>query len=339
MKRIPELDFFRAIAIFMVMLLHAKVATGITRVGWVGVDLFFVLSGFLVSGLLFSEYTNTGKIRPLYFLIRRGFKIYPLFYVVLLSHILYYSIKGISLQSNQILAEVFFFQNYSEGIMGISWSLAIEEHFYLLLCLAIFLAAKKNKITSSVAIPYGCMAIFIICLLLRVVTYYNNGYQSLFVNDFPTHLRLDALAFGVFLSYWFHFSNNSFCAFFKKNRTWLLVFSFCLFLPVFIWERETFIINTFNYTFLYIGFGIWVSLAIVFTTNIHSAKERNWLKAPYNFMVWVGKYSYAIYLCHFIIGPGGQTGSGRTIGKIYPMVYTCSYTLLSILQLVYCLQK
>ena len=49
--------------------------------GWVGVDLFFVLSGFLVSGLLFQEYQRHGKIRVGRFLIRRGFKIYPSFYV------------------------------------------------------------------------------------------------------------------------------------------------------------------------------------------------------------------------------------------------------------------
>lgn len=304
MKRIPEFDFFRAIAIFLVMLLHAGVAASITRIGWTGVDLFFILSGFLVSGLLFDEYKVIGKVRPFYFLIRRGFKIYPLFYLVLLFHILYYSFKGISLQSDQIFAEIFFFQNYRPGIMGISWSLAIEEHFYVLLSLTIFIAAKKNRITDSLAIPYGCAAVCIICLFIRIYTFYITGYRSLFFNDFPTHLRMDALSFGVLLSYWFHFGQNSFVAFFRKNKSWLLACSLCLFVPVFIWERETFIINTFNYTFLYIGFGIWVSLALAFSADIRVAVKKSWLMAPYNFMVWVGKYSYAIYLCHFIIGPG-----------------------------------
>jgi peptidoglycan/LPS O-acetylase OafA/YrhL len=304
MKRIPVLDFFRAIAIFFVMLLHAGVAASVTRIGWVGVDLFFVLSGFLVSGLLFNEFKITGKIRPLYFLIRRGFKIYPLFYLVLLFHILYYSFKGISLQPGHIVAEIFFFQNYRPGIMGISWSLAIEEHFYILLCLTIFIAAKKNKIISSMAIPYGCALVCIFCLFLRIYTFQVNGYRSLFVNDFPTHLRMDALAFGVLLSYWFHFGQNSFVTFFSKNKNWLLASSLCLFVPVFIWERETFIINTVEYTFLYIGFGLWISLALAFSANKVAAAKKSWLIDPYNFMVWVGRYSYAIYLCHFIIGPG-----------------------------------
>ena len=53
-------------------------------VGWIGVDLFFVLSGFLISGLLFSEYKKRGAISFKTFFIRRGFKIYPAFYVFLL---------------------------------------------------------------------------------------------------------------------------------------------------------------------------------------------------------------------------------------------------------------
>jgi peptidoglycan/LPS O-acetylase OafA/YrhL len=336
MKRIPELDFFRAIAIFLVMLLHAGVAASITRVGWVGVDLFFILSGFLVSGLLFGEYIVTGKVRPFHFLIRRGFKIYPLFYLVLLFHILYYFLKGISLQPGQVFAEIFFFQNYRQGIMGISWSLAIEEHFYFLLGLTIFIAAKKNKIAGSMAIPYGCVAVCIICLSLRIYTFYVNGYQSLFVNDFPTHLRMDALAFGVLLSYWFHFGQNSFVAFFRKNKSWLLVCSLCLFVPVFIWERETFIINTFNYTFLYIGFGIWVSLALVFSANIRAAVKKSWLIFPCYFMVWVGKYSYAIYLCHFIIGPGAANWVRKNYwenlpNSLYLFIYLASDIVIGVI--------
>ncbi|MBK8952142.1 MAG: acyltransferase [Chitinophagaceae bacterium] len=55
-ERLKVLDFLRGIAILLVMFRHAKVSTITTRMGWIGVDLFFVLSGFLVSGLLFSEY-------------------------------------------------------------------------------------------------------------------------------------------------------------------------------------------------------------------------------------------------------------------------------------------
>ena len=99
--RIAELDILRGIAIVLVLGRHLLtippqlpfpiyfVLTFWRRIGWAGVDLFFVLSGFLVSGLLFQNYKRLGKVGPLTFLVRRGFKIYPALYVLLL--ILYMS--------------------------------------------------------------------------------------------------------------------------------------------------------------------------------------------------------------------------------------------------------
>src|SRR5258708_31381071 len=65
------------------------------RCGWAGVDLFFVLSGFLVSGLLFQEFKQQGHVDVARFFIRRGFKIYPAFYVFLLTGIIVlFALKG-----------------------------------------------------------------------------------------------------------------------------------------------------------------------------------------------------------------------------------------------------
>ncbi len=68
-NRLRELDFLRGIAIILVLLNHKHLFDFTQTVGWVGVDLFFVLSGFLVSGLLFKEYIKFGNIKPLLFLI------------------------------------------------------------------------------------------------------------------------------------------------------------------------------------------------------------------------------------------------------------------------------
>jgi len=76
--RIKGLDFLRGIAILLVLFRHNPLGNNIFyHFGWLGVDLFFVLSGFLVSGLLFTEYKKRGEVRIKRFLIRRGFKIYP----------------------------------------------------------------------------------------------------------------------------------------------------------------------------------------------------------------------------------------------------------------------
>src|SRR5208337_3375533 len=94
--RLRELDVLRGLAILLVLGHHMGAVPlhtpGIVLVvldlwrqaGWVGVDLFFVLSGFLVSGLLFQEYRMDGQVSLGRFLLRRGFKIYPAFYTLLL---------------------------------------------------------------------------------------------------------------------------------------------------------------------------------------------------------------------------------------------------------------
>ncbi len=81
--RIRELDFLRGIAVLMVFCSHAPFTFLLSKIGYTGVEFFFVLSGFLVSNLLFAEYKKTGTVNPFKFLIRRGFKIYPLFYFMI----------------------------------------------------------------------------------------------------------------------------------------------------------------------------------------------------------------------------------------------------------------
>src|SRR5215211_479046 len=96
--RLKNLDVLRAVAVLLVLGRHVNVVAPMpadvpgpvalairawVKVGWTGVDLFFVLSGFLVSGLLFAEYRKNGELRIGRFLIRRGFKIYPPFWVLM----------------------------------------------------------------------------------------------------------------------------------------------------------------------------------------------------------------------------------------------------------------
>ena len=108
----------------------------LTFSGWVGVDLFFVLSGFLVSNLLFQEYTKTGNVKPLRFLARRGLKIYPLYYLMIFVFwqvSVYFDPNYAATHQKHLLVECLFVQNYLPQFMmtNQTWSLAIEEHFYI----------------------------------------------------------------------------------------------------------------------------------------------------------------------------------------------------------------
>ena len=120
--RSKALDVLRAVAIVLVLGSHLHVTSGHStclgiiaslwrRGGWVGVDLFFVLSGFLISGLLFSEHKAMGGISFKHFLIRRGFKIYPSFYIMMIVTFLFISRKQI-IPTSSLIPWFSFIQNY-----------------------------------------------------------------------------------------------------------------------------------------------------------------------------------------------------------------------------------
>jgi len=302
-QRAKELDFLRGIAILLVMLRHSNLSALTTQVGWIGVDLFFVLSGFLVSGILFSEYKKNGTIKPLHFLIRRGFKIYPLFFVVLFLHVFYFLWKDIPLYGNMILPEIFFYQNYVPGIMGISWSLAIEEHFYFSLSIALFIVSIKKKMAKVSMIPLACGIIAVICLVLRIIVNIQVKPFDPYIHFFPTHLRIDSLAFGVLISWFYHFTRDWLYITVHKLRYFSLVALPLLFCPVFVWQPESTIITTWGFTFLYLGFGIILALMTVYSEKIKSWLKRLHLLLFFNTIAWVGVYSYSIYLVHLKAGP------------------------------------
>src|ERR1700691_3959576 len=131
--RNKRLDILRCVAVVMVILVHSGESRFFSRVGWTGVDLFFVLSGFLISGLLFSEYKKRKAISFKRFFIRRGLKIYPAFYVFLLcTGIAQYVRFHVLAAPALFLNEIFFVMNYFGGVWYHTWSLGVEEHFYIL---------------------------------------------------------------------------------------------------------------------------------------------------------------------------------------------------------------
>src|SRR6266536_4891341 len=132
-----NLDALRAVAILLVLGRHFGYFRLWDQVGWAGVDLFFVLSGFLISGLLFAEWKQRGSIGIARFYVRRGLKIYPAFYAFLAMTAVAGSVwPGFTpapLTRAHALAEMLFLQSYWMGIWGHTWSLAVEEHFYIAL--------------------------------------------------------------------------------------------------------------------------------------------------------------------------------------------------------------
>ncbi|NBX63664.1 MAG: acyltransferase, partial [Bacteroidetes bacterium] len=111
-----SLDLLRALAILLVLGRHSF-ANGLWHwIGWSGVDLFFVLSGFLVSGLIFQEVKTQGDVRLGRFLVRRALKIYPSFYVFLLVSVLAAWMTDRNYETSQLLSEIFYLQSYFDGL-------------------------------------------------------------------------------------------------------------------------------------------------------------------------------------------------------------------------------
>ena len=137
--RIPSLDGLRAISIILVLLAHLSgtrhfVKSGVFEIyGNVGVRIFFVISGYLITLLLLKEHERTATISLRDFYIRRAYRILPAAYVFMLPVILWYAR---SLNRVTILAAVTYTSNYihvGNWILGHLWSLSVEEQFYLLL--------------------------------------------------------------------------------------------------------------------------------------------------------------------------------------------------------------
>jgi peptidoglycan/LPS O-acetylase OafA/YrhL len=161
--RNKRLDILRCVAVLLVLGRHGLVEGVWKETGWAGVDLFFVLSGFLISGLLFSEYKRNGRIGMRRFFIRRGMKIYPAFYVMLLTTFIVAGAYGVHVPLAPWLREIFFVQNYKHAIWRHTWSLAVEEHFYIMLPLFLLVLTKVSRKRVD---PFGAIP-FVFCILAR----------------------------------------------------------------------------------------------------------------------------------------------------------------------------
>jgi peptidoglycan/LPS O-acetylase OafA/YrhL len=215
-SRIPALDGLRGIAILMVLLLHLApyghdlpAPTAVVdraflfgaRTGWMGVDLFFVLSGFLITGILYDTRGSKHYFRQFY--ARRMLRIFPLYYAALaLFLIILPALRPEHWVLRDLKADAFWYWTYlynmkvaSTGFLpssalGHFWSLAVEEQFYLIWPIAVLcLSRRQLLITCSVAA--------VAALACRVALSFT-GYAAL--PDVWMAARMDSLAIGAFIA-------------------------------------------------------------------------------------------------------------------------------------------
>lgn len=287
-----------------------------THIGWSGVDLFFVLSGFFVSGILFREYQQKGFIKPKRFLIRRGLKIWPLFYTALIIQLIYQLSKGLYPGTKNILIEFFFLQDYFEGFMKVTWSLGIEEQFYLILALTTPFILKKFGIKHIITV---CIVVMIFCLMIRIINLSMNPGYDPYKHFFPLHLRADALCSGIIVSWFYHFKKEIFINWVVKNKIQLWLAIVILLWPLFVYSLFDKFILTIGFSMIYLGYAVLVALLLALPMELNKWRiifEKNLILKG---IAWIGFYSYAIYLFHFFVGFGAVSNFNRLIWPDSPI--------------------
>ncbi len=301
--RKTELDFLRGIAIILVVFFHFDV---IIPFGWIAVDLFFVLSGYLISTLLFTEFQKNNTVNIKRFLIRRGFKLYPLFYFFILVTVIIKLLMKEELSLKLLLYESTFTRNYFGGFWAHTWSLCVEEHFYILFAFIIFLVCNKTKYIHHIKTINSCLIfIFIVSLCLRIFSVFMERYygQNHFFNPWArfahTHHRMDSILFGVFIAYNLSFNAKKTIAFYQKNRKILLYSALILITTVVAFMKIDVFKTTISLTFLFIAFGI--ILTDFLLNNPLGTIRSKWLSKLISVTALIGCNSYAIYLWHNLI--------------------------------------
>lgn len=294
-----------------------------------GVDLFFVLSGFLVSGLLLRECERHGTIDAWRFLVRRGFKIYPSFYVFLAVSIAVSWAFGIWPHPTAavVASEALFVQNYAYPLWSHTWSLAVEEHFYL--CLVALLAYLVNAAGggSLARIPVVVVCVLLACLTMRLLTAWFIPTFSFQTHLAPSHLRFDSLAFGMLLSYWYHRKPDALAGCVDVWGGYLatlavLLLAICAAVP-----RRTFFGHTVLQTIQYVGHGSLLLLVMMHPRCqwVHESVAGRLLQI-------IGRYSYSIYLWHMGILVWTRTLIAHLAGdtKSYPDLKLAVYAVLAV---------
>ena len=311
-RRNVQLDLLRGVAILLVIGRHLELddpggplgAVSWTwhRVGWIGVDLFFVLSGFLIGGLLLTELDRHGRLDVPRFLVRRGLKLYPPYYLFIAALIVLPAVK-VAVRGGDALGRlgdqfflywpnlVFLHTYVGASPAGHTWSLAVEEHFYLLLPLALLALAAAGRVRW---ILHGAVVAVPVFLVMRLVAVWTDSRYAFGMS--ATHLRLDALLFGVGLRAVAQHWPDRFAGL-RRFRVHLVVAGLVLWLPNLFVEPDTAVVRTLGLTGTYLG-GAAFLLAAFHTRGADFGRLAPLARRGAGVFAAIGVYSYAIYLWH-----------------------------------------
>jgi peptidoglycan/LPS O-acetylase OafA/YrhL len=309
-RHIVSLDGYRGVAFLLVFLRHytltrhshAPIFLAIMHVGaagWAGVDLFFVLSGFLITGILLDTRTDPHYFRN--FIVRRALRIFPLYYAVLFAilaltpllhlqwhrgHILYFFYLGnVAANINPSLEAV-----YPYFSLLHLWSLSLEEQFYVLWPLAIYLAATPRRV---VRLCLG-LSVFALCVRIALLHWLPEG-RGIEWSSAELPARMDGLLYGAIVAVLVRrFSIERLV----PPARWLLGVAAVLLAVMFLGVGGSFnnvVTSLVGYPLLALFF----SSLLVLALEPKSRFARFGRLSPLRLL---GRYSYGLYIYHLIAG-------------------------------------
>jgi peptidoglycan/LPS O-acetylase OafA/YrhL len=294
MRRIPSLDGLRALSIGMVLighsgLLHRSHFPILYSIGNgdLGVSIFFVISGFLITGLLLREETKTGKISLRHFYLRRACRILPPFYLFVLVIIVLWKVGALSLSWRGVGSATAFISDYvwrHDWFLGHTWSLSIEEQFYLLWPATLVVLGRRLA-------SYLAACIILLSPIIRVSTYYL--LPSLrFDMGHMLHNRADALMWGCLLALLYDSSVFNRVAGRVLQPKWLVMAGLFLFTAT-PWLTERFR-GAYSLPFGYSLEAFCISMLLLHVVRNHTDRCGRFLNS--SLMVHIGLISYSLYL-------------------------------------------
>jgi peptidoglycan/LPS O-acetylase OafA/YrhL len=293
----PVLDGIRGFAILLVVFYHNFGFINYFFFGWLGVDLFFVLSGFLITDILLKTFGNKNYLRNFY--TRRVLRIFPLYYLSLIIFLLILPrVPDIAIDLSYYTQHQWWLWTYLQNWLYILkptdstnalhhfWSLAVEEQFYLLWPLAI-LILKKPK--------YLLLLMGVLLLLVMVFRFFIWTFriEDLAYFNLYTFSRIDGICIGCMLSLVQRINVG-----FLKKYTPAIVFAMAAMNFIFYFFNRRF-----HFTFPYLAIVGYTTFAMLFALLINEAvtQQTRIINFVFNngILKFFGKISYGLYIYHW----------------------------------------
>ena len=338
-KYLPSIDSLRALAVLAVIIYHVDV--NYLPGGFLGVDLFFVLSGYLISSLIIKEFRKTGTVNLYNFYIRRARRLLPAVYfmitvglvvMVLFNEVLLRkshldAIFGYIYSSNwwYIFHKLDYFDSFgAQSPFKHLWSLAIEEQFYMIFPLLFLLVNRKKKSKDGTYklnknFLYVVLGLILVSLIAHILLFDINNISRIY---FGTDTRAFSLLVGVVGAILYPMERLHAKVTPQQNMIYSVVslVSIATLITVMIYTSEY---NTLLYRGGFLLVAILGLIVIISSGKQHTLMSRLLSFKP---IVFIGKISYSLYLWHFpvlvLTTPVSEIGNPNIIFVILRVILT-----------------